>query len=72
MSKKNRYYLLGSCCLVIAMLILFFYQPSSTQVETVLDTLTLQQEVDQTLSQTIEEGSYSFDEPYVILNPYQN
>ena len=72
MSKKNRYYILGSCCLVIAMLILFFYQPSSKQVETVLDTLTLQQEIDQTLSQTIEEGSYSFDEPYVILNPYQN
>ncbi|MBQ8994077.1 MAG: aryl-sulfate sulfotransferase, partial [Turicibacter sp.] len=71
MSKKNLYYLLGSCCLVIAMLILFFYQPSSTEVETVLDTLTLQQEIDQTLSQTIEEGSYSFDEPYVILNPYQ-
>ena len=72
MSKKNRYYILGSFGLVIAMLILFFYQPSSNQVETVLDTLTLQQEIDQTLSQTIEEGIYSFDEPYVILNPYQN
>ena len=72
MKKSYRQYLLGCICLIIAILVLFLYHSNSPSVEIVQDTLTSQQEIDSTLSETITNGTYTLEQPFVILNPYGN
>ena len=48
------------------------YHSNSPSVEIVQDTLTSQQEIDSTLSETITNGTYTLEQPFVILNPYGN
>ncbi len=72
MKKTTRQYLLGSLCLIIAALVLFLYNQNSPSVEAVQETLAHQQSIDSTLSETINTGSYTWEQPYVQLNPYGN
>ena len=72
MNKRYRQYLLGGLFILIAIFVLFLFNKKSPSVEVVMDTLTNQQQIDTTLSETIAKGNYSFDNPYLILNPYES
>ncbi|MDE5977257.1 MAG: aryl-sulfate sulfotransferase [Turicibacter sp.] len=72
MKKINRYYVLGFIFLFIAIIALLLFSPSSPSVPVVADTLTYQQEVDATLSEKLSKNNYTFENPYVELNPYGN
>ena len=72
MNKRYRQYLLGGLFILIATVILVLFNKKSPSVEQIPDTLTKQQQIDLTLSETIEQGNYTFDNPYLILNPYES
>ena len=72
MNKKNRQYLLGGLFIIMAAFVLVLFNKTSPSVEVVKDTLTYQQQIDTHLSETITNGNYTFDNPYLILNPYNS
>ena len=72
MNKRYHQYLLGGLFILIATVILVLFNKKSPSVEQIPDTLTKQQQIDLTLSETIEQGNYTFNNPYLILNPYES
>ncbi len=71
MKRETKLYLLGTIALLIGACLLFFNKKLPSVEETDY-TLSHQQQVDQTLSDTLDANDYTFEDPYVILNPYGN
>ena len=63
-------------CIILLILLLLFglyvLRPVSPSVEVVDDTLTYQIKIAEQLTNEIENGNYTFDEPFTKVNPYGN
>ncbi len=71
MKRETKLYLLGGIALLIGVCLLFFNQKSPS-VEEIDHTMSHQHQIDQTLSETLKNTTYTFESPYVSLNPYGN
>ena len=72
MNKRYHQYLLGGLFILIATVILVLFNKKSPSVEQIPDTLTKQQQIDLTLSETSNKVTIPLIIPYLILNPYES
>lgn len=71
---KKIWLVIATLLIILLVCVLYINLKSSSQMLTVpqsLDLITQQNQIDQDLQTEIEIGNYTFENPFIKINPYQ-